>query len=869
MSTKKLAKQLGFVRKRSQSSAGQKKPLTSNQIFPYLIVIDFESTCWRERNSYGQEIIEFPAVLLNTTTGEMESEFHTYVQPQEHPLLSEFCTELTGITQKQVEAGVPLHICLSRFSRWLQTLELQRGVIFPREQRSLVAAAKQHPCAFVTWSDWDLGVCLLYECKRKQLHKPDVLNSWIDLRATYRLFYNRKPKGLNGALQDLGIKFSGREHSGLDDARNTAHLAWRMMKDGCVMKITRSLERAPLKTKPLFGNGNNRPGNKGDNNINSTANDLTMIKNTEETPKTNCQHLGNPLNNMPAGNTKPQPEHSENKMAAGRADKPKQPLQCQSIVSPKTLLNGLTTRPCGGSSSRTARIGTITYNVSSPVTLNSTSSRHLKRSSLLLVSTTVNIPRPPQPDLNLDPEGGSVAEEVLVLVDSEPCGSYDDVLLEDCRVVAGEDLHTEEEMFEADEAPVVVHTGNDVCVETHPSVFPNPGQSEPVTGPHNSGPSSNTTYGRPSSNTNDTLCQPLTSLNHRLKTRTSSSASVSMTMKTYASAANSSSYAKPRPVSHSDTQSEPKRELPKPKDDSRTSCRISKAEIARTYNSPILKTSTSHNSDSSSFARPRPVHQRSLLSENMRRHRETPNDSFKIYSDQTDSSDAIRTPKAGSKTSTVSISSSSKPVPVKNINHQAECSRPLPSKTTAYAPTAKSSHSLPSPSFTRPRPLSTGRDSNQSASWLRTHTVAQNNAPLKTSVARTVANASSRPRKCASNAAGLGSSVGGSSLCSSSATRSSYPPAVNARITAPLCGCGRRAKRQTVCNGGPNHGRTFYGCAVRKPGPGGNRKSCEFFKWESALLRANSQARTAASSVSLCFGRNISVVHPPTSRKSY
>lgn len=36
-------------------------------------------------------------------------------------------------------------------------------------------------------SDWDLGVCLQYECRRKQIHKPDVLNSWIDLRCTYRV----------------------------------------------------------------------------------------------------------------------------------------------------------------------------------------------------------------------------------------------------------------------------------------------------------------------------------------------------------------------------------------------------------------------------------------------------------------------------------------------------------------------------------------------------------------------------------------------------------------------------------------------------------------------------------------------------------
>jgi len=32
-------------------------------------------------------------------TGEVESEFHHYVQPDEQPTLSAFCTQLTGITQ--------------------------------------------------------------------------------------------------------------------------------------------------------------------------------------------------------------------------------------------------------------------------------------------------------------------------------------------------------------------------------------------------------------------------------------------------------------------------------------------------------------------------------------------------------------------------------------------------------------------------------------------------------------------------------------------------------------------------------------------------------------------------------------------------
>ncbi|NWS35724.1 ERI2 exoribonuclease, partial [Polioptila caerulea] len=220
----------------------------AGQRFAFLIVLDFEATCWGDGGRRGPEIIEFPAVLLNTSTGMIESEFHMYVQPQEHPILSEFCTKLTGITQNQVDDGVPLNICLSQFLKWIQKIQKEKKIIFSTDSQS---NSEAKVCAFVTWTDWDLGVCLHYECKRKQLVKPDILNSWIDLKATYRAFYNRKPKGLNGALQDLGIAFEGREHSGLDDSRNTARLAWRLICDGCVLKVTKSLDKAYQKSSSV------------------------------------------------------------------------------------------------------------------------------------------------------------------------------------------------------------------------------------------------------------------------------------------------------------------------------------------------------------------------------------------------------------------------------------------------------------------------------------------------------------------------------------------------------------------------------------------------------------------------------------------
>ncbi|XP_006892769.1 PREDICTED: ERI1 exoribonuclease 2 [Elephantulus edwardii] len=259
MATKKLARQLGLIRRKSFSTAnGNLGRSKFKQLFDYLIVIDFESTCWNDgRRHQSQEIIEFPAVLLNTSSGEIESEFHAYVQPQEHPILSEFCMELTGIKQVQVDEGIPLKICLSQFCKWIHKIQQQKEFVFATEVLN-PSSSKVKLCTFLTWSDWDLGVCLEYECKRKQLLKPVFLNSWIDLRATYKFFYRRKPKGLSGALQEVGLEFSGREHSGLDDSRNTAHLAWKMIRDGCLMKTTRSLNKVLSKRNPslLARNGN-------------------------------------------------------------------------------------------------------------------------------------------------------------------------------------------------------------------------------------------------------------------------------------------------------------------------------------------------------------------------------------------------------------------------------------------------------------------------------------------------------------------------------------------------------------------------------------------------------------------------------------
>ncbi|KAH7935468.1 hypothetical protein HPB52_008402 [Rhipicephalus sanguineus] len=110
------------------------------QAYDYFLVLDFEATCSAEKGvPTPQEIIEFPVLKVNGRTFATESTFHTYVQPQAHPQLTAFCTELTGIVQDMVDDQPHLHQVLSRFDDWM------------REQGLLQART-----VFVTFGDWDL-----------------------------------------------------------------------------------------------------------------------------------------------------------------------------------------------------------------------------------------------------------------------------------------------------------------------------------------------------------------------------------------------------------------------------------------------------------------------------------------------------------------------------------------------------------------------------------------------------------------------------------------------------------------------------------------------------------------------------------------
>jgi len=187
----------------------------------YLCILDFEATCWDDNSKKPKEVTEFPSVLLKwNSDGKTErvSEIQMFCKPKLDPKLSKFCTELTGITQAQVDVGIPFFSALAKHHSWLkQNVEDLDEVII------------------VTCGAWDLEKCLPTQCRiwNKNVNNlPDVYNHFVNIKDVYQQFYNKKAKSMVSMLNDLGLTLDGRHHSGIDDCKNITKIFETMIKDG-------------------------------------------------------------------------------------------------------------------------------------------------------------------------------------------------------------------------------------------------------------------------------------------------------------------------------------------------------------------------------------------------------------------------------------------------------------------------------------------------------------------------------------------------------------------------------------------------------------------------------------------------------------
>ena len=166
------------------------------------VILDLEATCW-QRNAMDrrQEVIELAAYRVNGYK-EWGDHFESFIRPVDHPRLSAYCTELTTITQEQVNKAKKFDSVFTRFIDWYETEDGQQ--------------------IFCTWGDKDVEI-LQAECDRHELefNFPLVINLKEQYARIHRL---SREVGLLKALEFHEIEFEGTPHRAKDDAYNTARL---------------------------------------------------------------------------------------------------------------------------------------------------------------------------------------------------------------------------------------------------------------------------------------------------------------------------------------------------------------------------------------------------------------------------------------------------------------------------------------------------------------------------------------------------------------------------------------------------------------------------------------------------------------------
>lgn len=168
------------------------------------IIFDLEATCYnrgeKTPDGFQNEIIEIGAVKLNQN-GELIDKFSKFAKPLLFPKLSKFCTDLTSITQEDIDNAEPLKDILKEFIEWKGDDPL------------------------ISWGFYDKSQLI----KDLLLNDLENLVGELDLHYNLKHFYSKwnlikRGVGMKKALNREKIDLVGTHHRGIDDAINISKI---------------------------------------------------------------------------------------------------------------------------------------------------------------------------------------------------------------------------------------------------------------------------------------------------------------------------------------------------------------------------------------------------------------------------------------------------------------------------------------------------------------------------------------------------------------------------------------------------------------------------------------------------------------------
>ena len=80
------------------------------------------------------------------------------------------------------------------------------------------------------------------QCEISHIQMPKWSKQWVNIRKAYSNFYQCRRAGIEVMLTNLGMKFEGTPHRGIDDARNIARIALKLIADGCELTVNEYIQ---------------------------------------------------------------------------------------------------------------------------------------------------------------------------------------------------------------------------------------------------------------------------------------------------------------------------------------------------------------------------------------------------------------------------------------------------------------------------------------------------------------------------------------------------------------------------------------------------------------------------------------------------
>ncbi|HEY9372337.1 3'-5' exonuclease [Streptomyces sp.] len=167
-----------------------------------LNVVDVEATCWDGQPPPGavSEIIEIGLTVVDLAAHRRLGRHRILVRPA-RSRVSAFCTELTGLTQAEVDGGVSF---------------AEACRLLAREHRAGIRP-------WASWGDYDRNQ-FTRQCRATGVAYP-FGTVHTNAKAVFTDSHGlRKRPGMARALTVAGLPLEGRHHSGEDDAWNIAAL---------------------------------------------------------------------------------------------------------------------------------------------------------------------------------------------------------------------------------------------------------------------------------------------------------------------------------------------------------------------------------------------------------------------------------------------------------------------------------------------------------------------------------------------------------------------------------------------------------------------------------------------------------------------